>query len=363
MQRAQNWQKLFNASSGFIQPRLSNGRFLPGFEPGTSAPLVDDGQAGFVEGNTWQYTWMVPFNLRGLFDAIGGNAEVVQPLDTLFSELTAAMHRPHASIGNEPSFAAPWAYTFAGAPWRTQAIVRKVLVDLFPDTPVGQPGNDDLGAVSAWYVWAALGLYPAIPGVDGLVIGSPSFTEMTIALSNGRVVRIRADHLVNSAPYVQRVRLNGQEWSSPWIPLTALQTDTSTLDISLGSAPSPTWGADARNAPPSFPEGQTPLIGLSQPADVVPLVGGVGELMVGVRNITAGTQVIRWRAEMPPGVTLEPPSGTLVAEGLRMTSARVRVSGSPTLASSQITLHFESPSPSDALADQAIELVAAAATR
>jgi predicted alpha-1,2-mannosidase len=252
MQRAQNWQSLFNPSSRFIQPRLSNGGFLAGFEPGTSAPAVEDGQAGFVEGNTWQYTWMVPFNLHGLFAGIGGNAEVVHRLDTLFAELNAGMHRPHASMGNEPSFATPWAYDFAGAPWRTQAIVRKTMVDLFPDAPAGQPGNDDLGAMSAWYVWAALGLYPAIPGVGGLAISTPSFTEATISTGDRTVLRVVADHPVNSAPYVQRVRLNGQDWASPWIPLTALQSDTPTLDVSLGPMPNPTWGADPRNAPPSF---------------------------------------------------------------------------------------------------------------
>src|SRR6266851_3891385 len=281
MQRAQNWQRLFNASSGFIQPRLANGLFLAGFEPGTSAPLVDDGQAGFVEGNTWQYTWMVPFNLRALFDAVGDDAEVVRRLDSLFTELTAGMRRPHASMGNEPSFATPWAYAFAGAPWRTQAIVRKIMVDLFPDAPLGQPGNDDLGAMSAWYVWAALGLYPAIPGVGGLIVSSPSFTETTISNGDGTVLRVVADHTVTSSPYVQRVRLNGQDWASPWIPLTALRGDTPTLDVSLGPTPAPTWGADTRNAPPSFSEGEAPLIGLTQPADVVPLVGDVAELVVG----------------------------------------------------------------------------------
>ena len=153
MRRAQNWQKLFDPETGFIRPRRANGVFLEGFDPDTLAPHSEvpwdkSAQAGFEEGNTWQYTWMIPHNYRGLFAAVGGDAEVTRRLDKFFTKLVG-WGQPFFNIGNEPSFVSPYAYTFAGSPWRTQETVRRIMFEIYKTTPGGLPGNDDLGARAA----------------------------------------------------------------------------------------------------------------------------------------------------------------------------------------------------------------------
>ncbi|HWW76936.1 MAG TPA: GH92 family glycosyl hydrolase, partial [Pyrinomonadaceae bacterium] len=196
MRRAQNWQRLFDPETGFIRPRRPSGLFVEGFDPDKLTPRSEvpwdlKAQASFEEGNTWQYTWMVPHNYRGLFDAVGGDAEVVRRLERFFTKLVG-WGEPYFNIGNEPSFVSPYAYTWAGAPWRTQKTVRRIMEEIYKPTPSGLPGNDDLGATSAWYVWGALGLYPAVPGVGGFVVASPLFPSATIRFGDGRVLRIEA---------------------------------------------------------------------------------------------------------------------------------------------------------------------------
>lgn len=171
MRQAQNWQTIYNPASGYAQPRLSTGVFSANFDPAS--------QVGFDENNAAQYTWLVPYNLRGLFAAMGGNTVAVQRLDSFFSQLNAGADAPYEWLGNEPGLGVPWAYDFAGAPWRTQEVVHQALDELYSVTPGGIPGNDDLGTLSAWYVWAALGLYPAVPGVGGFTLSTPLFPRIT----------------------------------------------------------------------------------------------------------------------------------------------------------------------------------------
>ena len=94
-----------------------------------------DRQTYFVEGNPAQYSWMVPYDMRGLIDIMGGNAAVVERLDKFFTQLNAGAHKPYFWIGNEPVFSVPWAYDFAGAPWATQAVVRRSELELLPPRP------------------------------------------------------------------------------------------------------------------------------------------------------------------------------------------------------------------------------------
>ncbi len=135
---------------------------------------------------------MESFNLRGLFDALGGNSVVVGRLDTFFTRLNDGSTSQYAFMGNEPSEEIPWEYDFAGAPSHTQEVVRRIETQLFTNTPGGLPGNDDAGSLSSWYVFAAIGLYPEIPGVGGFVTGSPLFTTVTIHLAGGHTLQINA---------------------------------------------------------------------------------------------------------------------------------------------------------------------------
>jgi predicted alpha-1,2-mannosidase len=239
--RAQNWRNLFSAEAGgYIVPRDETGEPLSTFRPAT--------QEGFCEGSAAQYVWMVPFNLRGLFDAMGGNAAATSRLDRHFTQLNAGPASEYAFMGNEPESVVPWEYAFAGAPWRTQDVARRVL-QLFHNRPDGMPGNDDGGAMGSWFVFASVGLFPAIPGVGGFVIGSPRFPSVTVRLAGDRLLRIRAPGASDENRYVRGLKLNGAAHDSPWIDWAAL-SGGGMLDFALGSLPDKSWGAGT--PPPSF---------------------------------------------------------------------------------------------------------------
>lgn len=241
-QRANNWQNLFNMETGYIQPRNSDGSWTKNFSPSSDA--------GFQEGDAAQYSWMEQFNLRSLFDKMGGNGVVTGRLDSFFTHLNDGSSSLFAFMGNEPSFEIPWEYDFAGAPSHTQQVVRRIQLSLFRDTPGGLPGNDDGGAMSSWYVFSAIGLYPEITGVGGFVIGSPLFTSVTLHLSGGHTLQINAPAASDASPYVQGLQLNGNATSSLWLPWSVVKHGA-TLDFALGDSPT-SWGSSAGDAPPSY---------------------------------------------------------------------------------------------------------------
>jgi len=177
--RGQNWQHVFDPSTGYVRPHASDGAYPAGPvlvppPPGQFAPT------GFAEGNAAQYTWMVPQNLAGLIGAVGGRDAAIKRLDDLFTKLNVGPVEPYYWAGNEPMFSVPWTYDYLGQPWKTQDVVRRVQSELFAPTPDGEPGNDDLGAQSAWYVWSALGLYPVTPGTTDLAVNTPLFPHVEI---------------------------------------------------------------------------------------------------------------------------------------------------------------------------------------
>jgi predicted alpha-1,2-mannosidase len=227
MRRAGNWRLLWDARSSFLAPRYAGGTF--------PLPLNPLSAAGYVEGNAYHYLWMVPFDLHGLFAQLGGPAIAAQRLDQLFAAFGTGPDQPHYWAGNEPEMEVPWEYDFAGRPWRTQAVVRRIETTQYNAGHAGLPGNDDLGALSSWYVWAAMGLYPEIPGVAGLAVGSPLFPRITLHTSRG-VVHIEAPAAGVSHPYVQSMRLNGKVYRSTWLPLSRL-TPGSTISFGLGDKP------------------------------------------------------------------------------------------------------------------------------
>ena len=156
---------------------------------------------------------MVPYNLRAVFDLMGGNAKVVQRLDAFFTELNAGEDHPNSGSAMS-RVSRPWAYDFAGAPWQTQAVRSALENELFTTSPDGEPGNDDLGATSAWYVFAALGTYPVTPGVGGLALNSPLFPAAMIHLGNGKSSISRRNASAPN-PYVQTLIVNGNPTKKP----------------------------------------------------------------------------------------------------------------------------------------------------
>lgn len=251
-QRAQDWRRLFNPATGYLEPRYLDGTFLSDFSPTKNT--------GWVEGNAAQYTWMVPFDLQGLFALLGGNTRVVQRLDRFFAQLDAGLDAPYAFMGNEPSLGTPWEYDYAGAPCKTQHVVRAILTTLYRPGPGGLPGNEDLGELSSWFVFAALGMYPATPGTANLVLATPLFPAIVLRRPGGRLIRINAPDVAHGAYYVQRLLVNGRVSTQPWLPPSFI-TQGGLLDYTLSGSPVCSWGTAARDAPPSY--GPVPL-GMSQ---------------------------------------------------------------------------------------------------
>ena len=251
LDRARYWRNVFNTKAapdgGYIQNRNADGSWA------AFTPSTDD---GFVEASAAVYVWMVPFDLHGLFDAMGGYGNATARLDRFFHDANGHWAFTnagplHAELNNEPSVETPWLYDFAGQPYKTQATVRAVVNTLWKNTPDGIPGNDDLGEMSSWYVWSALGLYPEIPGSADLVLGSPLFEHAVVHRSGGDVV-IDAPGAGADTPYVHALQVDGQPYTRPWLP-TTFATHGGRLRFSLQAAPDKTWGSDLRATPPSFP--------------------------------------------------------------------------------------------------------------
>ena len=266
--RAQDWENIFNTSSGYIQPRHSNGRWMDGFD----ADLITSTDTNdFAEGDALTYTPDVPFNLAELATLEGGDSAMVSYLNTVLSgyQGLSSVIGTQANLGNEPSLEIPWEYDWVGEPYKSQAAVRAIEDQLWSDTPGGIPGNDDLGEMSAWYVWSALGLYPEIPGTADLAIGSPLFPEAVVS-AGGETLTIDAPAAAADAPYVQGLTINGIASSLAYLPAADV-TSGATLDFSLGSSADTSWAAAAADAPPSYKG--TPGTGVTEPVGPITETG------------------------------------------------------------------------------------------
>jgi predicted alpha-1,2-mannosidase len=251
--RAQYWQNLFNPATGYLSPRSAAGTFPDG--PGFVEPTSGFGQDGFDEGNAEQYLWLVPHNVAGLVTALGGRQAVAERLDRFTSELNAGPNKPYLWIGNEPDFGVPWLYNYVGQPWKTQQTVDRVRSEQFGPTPGGEPGNDDLGAMSSWYVWAALGLYPATPGTPILTVTTPLFDRAEITLPAGQSIRISAPGASAGLKYIGGLAVDGQASDQTYLPESIIYTGGD-LAFSLSVVPT-LWGNAESSAPPSFGAGSS----------------------------------------------------------------------------------------------------------
>jgi predicted alpha-1,2-mannosidase len=249
--------------SGFPRPRLQGGRW---FTPpsGTYSPRS---HYGFHEGTAWQYQWLVPQDLPGLADAMGGREQMAKRLDDFFAYdmLLADPHDaarkawvggPYAYYGqyrynpnNEPTMHVPALYSLIGQPWKTTTVLASVQT-LFTNAPNGVTGNDDLGTMSAFYLFSALGISPLMPGTGTMLLHPPRFASTEIALDNGRKLVIRANTTPGATPrYVQDVRFNGKEQAAVWLDVAALQQG-GTLDFKLAAQADPRgWGTRPDDAP------------------------------------------------------------------------------------------------------------------
>ena len=250
LEHAQNWKNHWNPASGYLEMRRRDGSWAPGFKNNVNRY---DEDTAYVEGTAGQYLWMVPFNLKGLADLMGGPEEMAKRLDATLAKLNAGAHGPDswmAWVGNEPNLNVPWIYDFLGQPWKTQAIVRRTMTELYSSNDAAYPGNDDVGEMSSWYIFGALGMYPELPGSDVLVIGSPLFPKAVVHLPNGNVT-ILGNGAAKDAPYVQSLKVNGQVWNKPWFRYLDI-SHGGTLVYELGTAVNTNWGSDPADVPPSY---------------------------------------------------------------------------------------------------------------
>ncbi|SFE06130.1 alpha-1,2-mannosidase, putative [Actinacidiphila alni] len=306
--RGQNWQNILDPASGYLEPRGEDGRFPD--KTGFQAPADGSfGQDGYDEGNAAQYNWLVPQNVAGLITSMGGESAAADRLDAFFGELNAGPNVPYMWAGNEINFGVPWVYNHVGQPWKTQRTVRSIATSLFSPTPDGEPGNDDLGAQSSWYVWAALGVYPATPGTADLAVHSPLFTRAVIDLpGNGQDLDIRAPKASAGTPYVHRLALNGSSWKHSYLPASVTATG-GVLDFSLSDTPDTHWAASSKDAAPSYRTGEKNILATATPNQSTVAPGGDGaQLTVHVQRL-AGAHSASVTAKAPAGLTVTPSGG------------------------------------------------------
>ena len=259
LRRSLGWRLLFDPSTGLIAPKSSD-RTVPAGWPESGFTLTNTlaahgitgvGQWGFQEGDAAQYTWMVPQDLAGLITDLGGDAAATRKLTQFLSQLNVGPTAPYDWAGNEPDLGVPFVADYTGAPALTEATTTKILNTYFTDAPDGEPGNDDLGAMSSWAVWSMLGLYPETPGSTVLVTTSPTFTSATIHLANGKVLAVHARRQHPGAGFISAMTVDGQAWNRPWLGAQMVTTG-GTIDETLVKRSTTGWGTASADAPPSY---------------------------------------------------------------------------------------------------------------
>jgi predicted alpha-1,2-mannosidase len=253
LQRAGNWRNAWDPKTGFMRARLSNGKFREPFDP-TFAGYGSD----YTEGNAWQYSWYVPQDIPGLIRAMGGDAKFVAKLDQVFDAKVDPAHFKNVeditgligwyAHGNEPSHHIAYLYDYAGAPWKTQQRLKQIMNSQYAPRPDGLSGNDDLGQMSAWYIFTALGFYPVTPASDVYAIGRPFVPRATLHLTNGRSFTVSASPMDEAHPWVGAVTLNGKPLERPYIRHAEILAGGE-LHFRMQSAPNRQWGADNAAAP------------------------------------------------------------------------------------------------------------------
>ena len=231
---ARSWKNLYNPETGWLQSRNPDGSWKP---------LTED----FRESTYKNYFWMVPYDIAGLIEIIGGKAAAEKRLDEFFTRLDAGYNDAWFASGNEPSFHIPWIYNRVGTPYKAQEIINRVLNEQYSSKIDGLPGNDDLGTMGAWYVFACIGLYPEIPGVGGFTVNTPIFSSVKVHLKKGDMV-IKGGSEKNI--YIKSMKLNGKPYDSTWIDWDQLNNGA-TIEYTTSSKPDVKWGTKV--TPPSFP--------------------------------------------------------------------------------------------------------------
>ncbi len=273
--RAAGYPRLFDQATGFFRGRGVDGQWR---QPAADFDPRVWGH-DYTEANAWTFAFTAAHDGEGLAWLYGGRDALARKLDAFFATPETAEARFAGSYGqvihemteardvrmgmyahsNQPSHHIPWLYVHAGQPWKTQRISREVLRRLYLGGEIGQgyPGDEDNGEMSAWYLFAMLGLYPLQMGSGDYVIGSPAFDRVDVRLDSGRMLRVIARDNSPDHVYVQSLTLNGKPWPRAWLRHADIASG-GTLEFTMGPTPS-TWGSAAGDLPPSLtPPGKAP---------------------------------------------------------------------------------------------------------
>jgi len=231
--RSQNWKNIYNPRNKWLNSKYPNGKWK-------------NVEHDWREATYKNYFWMVPYNLKELIDTLGGSKVAVKRLDTFFERLDASYDDAWFAAGNEPDFQAPWIYNWTDASYKTSEVVHRVFNEMYTSEPTGLPGNDDLGTMGAWYVFASIGIYPMIPGVAGFSVNTPQFEKAIVNLPQG-LLTINGGS--TEAPYINSLKINGKKYKSTWIDWDLIKNG-GTIDFEASKTLNKTWGENT--APPSF---------------------------------------------------------------------------------------------------------------
>lgn len=257
MKRALNYRNTYDPSIGFASPRYLNGEFKNDLDP------YQTYGEGFIEGNSWNFSFHVPHDVDGLIKIMGGEQAFLDKLNRLFvMDLPEKYYADNEDItaeclvggyvhGNEPSHHVPYLYAWTATPWKTQEWLRTILNKMYRNHIRGLGGNDDCGQMSAWYIFSSMGFYPVAPGTDQYVLGAPYLPYMKVTLENGHTVEIKAPKVSDKNRYVQRVRINGQPYSKLYITHSQL-TEGCTIEFDMGPKPNKKRGLATSDKPYSL---------------------------------------------------------------------------------------------------------------
>ena len=221
--RALNYRNVFNPALGLACPKYKDGSWKKDF-----SPLQTYGE-GFIEGNSANYSFHVPHDVKGMIECFGGDKKFIQRLDNLFAEpLDKKYYEDNEDIeeecllggyvhGNEPSHHVPYLYAWTSQPWKAQYWLREIMNRMYVNNIDGLHGNDDCGQMSAWYIFTAMGFYPVCPGSDQYVLGAPYVPSCNLTLPNGKHFLIKAPGVSDKKRYVKEVKLNGKKYDKLYI--------------------------------------------------------------------------------------------------------------------------------------------------
>lgn len=252
--RAQLYKAYFDPETGFMRGKLANGEWRTPFNPLASSHRKDD----YVEGNAWQYTWLVPHDPYGLIDLFGGEAPFLKKFDQLF-ELPEVLEGEEVSPditgligqyaqGNEPSHHIPYLYAYVGQPWKTAKIVREVFEKFYTTKPDGICGNEDVGQMSAWYIMSSMGFYSVNSSNGIYVMGSPQVNSATIQNPKGKAFTMNAINNSATNIYIQKAEWNGKPYTKSYLTHEMIAKGGE-LKLFMGSQPSATFGVAKADRP------------------------------------------------------------------------------------------------------------------